>query len=69
VSALDVFSRNETVSEVSSSSLKFFLLPVILGDLNGKLVEGHDRAGVNAANPLFFVTHAALNSATVGPWH
>ena len=41
---MDLFSRNETVSEVATSSLKYFLLPVILGDLNGKLVEGHDRS-------------------------
>ena len=44
MSALDLFSRNETVSEVATASLKYFLLPVILGDLNGKLVEGHDRS-------------------------
>jgi hypothetical protein len=44
VSALDLFSRNETVSEVPTSSLKFFLLPVLLGDLNSKLVDrGQDR--------------------------
>ena len=40
---LDLFSRNETISEVPTSSLKFFLLPVLLGDLNAKLVDNNDR--------------------------
>ena len=44
VSSLDLFSRNETVSEVPTSTLKYFLLPVILGDLNSKLVDNNERA-------------------------
>ena len=44
VSVLDIFSRNETVSEVQTEHLKFFLLPVLLGDLHSKLTGGdHDR--------------------------
>ena len=44
VSVLDIFSRNETVSEVQTEHLKFFLLPVLLGDMNSKLTGGdHDR--------------------------
>ena len=34
VSVLDIFSRNETVSEVPTEHLKFFLLPMLLGELN-----------------------------------
>lgn len=45
VSVLDIFSRNETVSEVDTSHLKFFLLPVLLGDLNSKVIE-QDRLEV-----------------------
>ena len=45
VSILDIFSRNETVSEVPTEHLKFFLLPVLLGDLNSKLID-QDRMDV-----------------------
>ena len=37
VSALDLFSRNESIEEVSTQSVKFFLLPFLLGNLNAKL--------------------------------
>ena len=37
VSVLDIFSRNEQVKEVPNEHLKYFLLPVLLGDLQGKL--------------------------------
>jgi len=40
VSLLDIFSQNETVSEVQTEHLKFFLLPVLLGDLNSKITGG-----------------------------
>merc|ERR1719510_1595340 len=43
VSVLDLFSRNETVSDISTETLKFFLLPVLLGDLNAKLTDENDR--------------------------
>ena len=44
VSVLDIFSKNETVSEVQTEHLKFFLLPVLLGNMNSKLFGGeHDR--------------------------
>ena len=39
VSLLDLFSRNETVSEVPTEHLKYFLLPAVLGSLNSKLVD------------------------------
>ena len=43
VSLLDVFSTNETVDELSTESLKFFLLPVLLGNLNSKLQDDQSR--------------------------
>ncbi len=46
VSILDVFSRNETVSEVPTEHLKYFLLPVLLGDLNSKLTNHESRLDV-----------------------
>ena len=42
-SVLDIFSRNENVSDIPTETLKFFLLPVLLGDLNSKLTEDMDR--------------------------
>lgn len=34
VSVLDIFSRNENFSELPTDHLKFFLLPVLLGNTN-----------------------------------
>ena len=39
VSLLDLFSKNETVSEVPTEHLKYFLLPAVLGNLHSKLVD------------------------------
>jgi len=43
VSILDIFSRNEHFSEILTDHLKYLLLPVLLGDLNNKLVESERR--------------------------
>merc|ERR1711994_998423 len=43
VSVLDLFSRNEHVRDLPTESLKFFLLPVLLGNLNAKLSDETDR--------------------------
>merc|ERR1719150_1288422 len=43
VSILDLFSRNENVRDIPTESLKFFLLPVLLGNLNAKLADETDR--------------------------
>jgi len=43
VSILDLFSRNEHVRDIPTESLKFFLLPVLLGNLNSKLTDETDR--------------------------
>ena len=40
VSLADVFSRNESIGEVPTEHVKFFLLPALLGSANGKLFEG-----------------------------
>lgn len=42
VSLLDLFSHNEEYDELPTESLKFLMLPVLLGSLNNKLV-GQDR--------------------------
>ena len=34
VSVLDIFSRNENFTELPTEHLKFFLLPVLLGNLD-----------------------------------
>jgi len=40
VSIIDLFSRNENYKEVATEHLKYFLLPVLLGDLNSRLTDG-----------------------------
>lgn len=40
VSMIDLFSRNENYKEIATEHLKFFLLPVLLGDLNSRLTDG-----------------------------
>jgi immunoglobulin-binding protein 1 len=44
VSLADVFSKNENIKEVQTSSIKYFLLPALLAGANGKIYdEGADR--------------------------
>lgn len=40
ISYLGVFSTNESIEEISSSSLKFLMLPVLLGSLTLKRLNG-----------------------------
>ncbi len=55
VSALDLFSSNEEVSEVPTEHLKYFLLPALLGSLHGKLRdEGAERAEVIRVQEAYF---------------
>ena len=55
VSVLDIFSRNERVEEVPTEHLKFFLLPVLLGDMNGKLQEtGTDREEIIRIQEVYY---------------
>lgn len=53
VSSLDLFSTNETVEEVATGDLKFFLLPVLLGDLNMKL-NSEDRLSILNVAEIYF---------------
>ena len=53
VSSLGLFSRNESVDEVATSDLKFFLLPVLLGDLNQKL-NSEDRLSILNVAEVYF---------------
>ena len=53
VSSLGLFSTNENVEEVATGDLKFFLLPVLLGDLNLKL-NSEDRLSVLNVTEIYF---------------
>lgn len=53
VSSLGLFSSNENVDEVATSDLKFFLLPVLLGDLSLKL-NSDDRLGILNIAEIYF---------------
>ena len=53
VSLLDLFSRNETVSEVNTDHLKYFLLPMLLGNFNAKLAE-QDRLEIITIVETYF---------------
>lgn len=53
VSSLGLFSTNENVEEVATSDLKFFLLPVLLGDLNLKL-NSEDRLSILNVAEIYF---------------
>lgn len=53
VSSLGLFSSNENVDEVATSDLKFFLLPVLLGDLSLKL-NSEDRLNILNVAEIYF---------------
>lgn len=55
VSIMDIFSRNENYKEVQTGHLKYFLLPVILGDLNNRcLLTGRDRADIVETCQIYY---------------
>ena len=54
VSLLDIFSRNEHHKELPGEHLKYFLLPVLLGDLTTRLTEGERSAAVENAQ-IYYV--------------
>ena len=54
VSLLDIFSRNEHHKELPGEHLKYFLLPVLLGDLTTRLTEGERREAVENAQ-IYYV--------------
>ena len=53
VSLLDIFSTNENYSELPTEHLKFFLLPVLLGDLNNKLTESERKEVVETVQVYY----------------
>ena len=53
VSLLDIFSRNEHHKELPGEHLKYFLLPVLLGDLTTRLVEGERSEAVENAQVYY----------------
>ena len=53
MSSLGLFSKNENVEEVATNDLKFFLLPVLLGDLNLKL-NSEDRMSILNVAEVYF---------------
>ena len=56
VSILDIFSRNENYSELPTEHLKFFLLPVLLGDLNNKVME-NERSDVVETAQVYYIDY------------
>lgn len=50
---MGLFSSNESVEEVATSDLKFFLLPVLLGDLSLKL-NSEDRLNILNVAEVYF---------------
>ena len=62
VSSLGVFSTNENVDEVATTDLKLFLLPVLLGDLNLKLVSDNRLHILNVTEVYFkdFLTRCKM---------
>jgi len=53
VSVLDIFSKNEHFSEIPTEHLKYLLLPVLLGDLNNKVVDT-ERAQVIETSQIYY---------------
>ena len=54
VSLLDIFSRNEHHSELPAEHLKYFLLPVLLGDLADRVAE-KERGDVVEVVQVYYV--------------
>lgn len=53
VSCAGMFSPNESIEEVSTTNVKFFLLPVLLGTLSLKLTSG-DRLEIVKTAEMYF---------------
>jgi len=56
VSVLDIFSRNENYKEIPTEHLKYFLLPVLLGDLANKVTDT-DRAEVVETVQVYYIDY------------
>lgn len=53
VSAVGLFSDNETIDEVTTRNLKYMLLPYFLGQLSQKLCNDNRQEVVEVANVYF----------------
>jgi len=56
VSILDIFSRNESYTEMPTECLKYFMLPVLLGDLTNKLCES-ERGDVVENAQIYYIDY------------
>lgn len=54
VSILDIFSRNENYKEIQTEHLKYFLLPVLLGDLTS-MVTHIDRGETVETAQIYYI--------------
>jgi len=54
VSLLNIFSRNESYKEVDTEHLKYFMLPVLLGDMNTRL-SGTERPEIVEASQIYYI--------------
>jgi len=54
VSLINIFSSNENYKEVVTEHLKYFMLPVLLGDMNSRLT-GTERAEVVEASQIYYI--------------
>ncbi|XP_076753489.1 immunoglobulin binding protein Tap42 [Xylocopa sonorina] len=55
VSIVDMFSRNETLEEVATENLKYFLLPAFLGALATKISSTDDRMHIVNIAEIYFL--------------
>lgn len=53
VSAANVFSSNETLEDLSTETIKYFLLPALLGHLTMRLISGSRREIVRVGEIYF----------------
>jgi elongation factor P len=54
VSLINIFSRNENYKEVVTEHLRYFMLPVLLGDMNSRLT-GTERAEIVEASQIYYI--------------
>lgn len=55
VSAVDMFSDNESFEEVATENIKYFLLPALLGKLTTKICGNDDRMHLVKVAEIYFV--------------
>ncbi|XP_078039287.1 immunoglobulin binding protein Tap42 [Augochlora pura] len=55
VSALDIFSKYEDFEELPTESIKYLLLPALLGTLTTKTFNGDDRMSIVNSAEIYFI--------------